>query len=103
MMEWVEVDSSQIKAVGHDAETNTLGVRFHPGKRDREAGLPYSEYHYRDVSDDMFQAMRSAESVGTWFGENIKRFPEQYPFVKIGIVPQTGSLTAPVGEIDAKS
>ena len=103
MMEWVEVDSSQIKAVGHDAETNTLGVRFHPGKRDREAGLPFSEYHYRGVNGDMFQAMRAAESVGTWFGENIKRFPERYPFTKIVLVPQAGSLTAAIGETDAES
>ena len=103
MMEWVEVDSSQIKAVGHDAETNTLGVRFHPGKRDREAGLPYSEYHYRGVNADMFQAMRTAESVGTWHGENIKRFPEQYPFTKIVLVQLTGSLTAAVEERDAES
>lgn len=101
MMEWTEVDSSQIKAVGHDPETNTLGVRFHPGKKAREAGLPFSEYHYCDVSDDMFQAMRTAASVGTWFGENIKAFPERFPFTKIEIVPQAGSLTDAIGETAA--
>ena len=85
-MEYTKVESSQIEAVAHDPETNTLGIRFHPNKKQKEAGLPGSEYHYANVSPELFTALVDAISVGKSFGENIKNHPELYPFTIIEVV-----------------
>lgn len=61
------VTSSQIKEVGHDAATNTLAIRFN-GKGDQ----PGSLYHYAGVDAEAFQKFKSAESIGSYFGKNIK-------------------------------
>lgn len=82
-MDFIPVESSQIQSIGYDKETSTLGVRFHPGKKAREAGLPYSEYHYSQVSPEMFAAFRGSESKGQYFGTHIKPFANDFPFVKI--------------------
>lgn len=62
-MEYVSVSSSTISAVGYDDALNTLAVRFHNG----------TEYHYFGVPQDVFEAMRSAPSVGRFFDQNIKK------------------------------
>lgn len=77
-MEWKAVDSSQIAEVGHDPETETLGIRFKATKKN-----PITEYHYSFVSDDVFQALLTAESVGKYFTEHIKQRPDLYPYQKI--------------------
>lgn len=77
-MQWRAVESSQISEVGHDSDNQTLGVRF-KGKGKWAA----SEYHYQFVSDDLFQAMLTAESVGKFFAERIKAFPNDYPYTKV--------------------
>ena len=59
------VDSSQVKAIGYDEETKTLAVQFKYG-----AG---AIYHYADVSKETFDAFVSAESIGSFFGKNIKQ------------------------------
>ena len=82
-MEYKAVESSQIEAVAHDPETNTLGIRFHPNKKQKEAGERGSEYHYSGVRHDMYVALTEAISVGKFFGEYIKPFPEVYPFTKV--------------------
>ena len=77
-----DVESSQIQAIGHDAETNTLAVRFKTWK-----GEPSSLYHYANVTAEDFAAFKGAESIGKHFGRYIKPFPEKYPFTKIESKP----------------
>jgi hypothetical protein len=62
-MEYVSVSSSNVAAVGYDDATNTLGVRFLNG----------SEYHYFGVPRDVYDALRGASSVGTYFNANVKK------------------------------
>lgn len=56
------VKSSQIEALGHDPETNTLHVRFTGG----------AHYHYDGVDTGTFEAFKNAPSVGSHFYKNIK-------------------------------
>lgn len=72
------VESSQIAAIGHDAETNTLAVRFKNWK-----GVPTSLYHYQNFTAEDFEAFKSAESLGKHFGGQIKPFADKYPYTKI--------------------
>ena len=77
-MVWQAVDSSQISEVGYDIDTATLGIRFKAGKRSAA-----SEYHYANVPVGTHHALTTAESVGTYFGQNIKSRPDLYPFTKV--------------------
>lgn len=56
------VKSSQIKEIGHDPAAQTLAVRFNTG----------ALYHYAGVNTETFDAFKSAESAGAYFGKNIK-------------------------------
>jgi len=73
-----DVQSSQIAAIGHDAETNTLAIRFKNWK-----GVATSLYHYSNFTDEDFAAFRDAESKGKHFGAHIKPFAEKYPYRKV--------------------
>lgn len=70
----VEVESSTIRAIGHNAETNTLHVEF---RRDD------SIYEYENVDVELYKQLHGAESVGSFFAKNIKKFPEKYPYKKV--------------------
>lgn len=75
------VDSSQINAIGHDPETNTLAIRFYRGfGRDQ---VPGSVYHYANFTAEDFEAFKNAESIGRHFGRQIKTFADKYPFTKV--------------------
>ena len=67
-MEMVNVTSSNIAAVGYEAET--LTVRFRNG----------GEYCYSGVPAEVHAAMMAAESKGGYFGRFVAR---KYPFVKV--------------------
>jgi hypothetical protein len=56
------VESSNIKSVGYDDSTNTLHVEF------KGSG----HYTYPGVPRGTFEEMLAAESVGKYFGANIK-------------------------------
>lgn len=58
---------SQIEAIGYDADTKTLAVQF-PGR----GATPGAVYHYSDVPQETFNAFKSAESIGKYFGAHIK-------------------------------
>ncbi|MBB1060384.1 KTSC domain-containing protein [Marilutibacter spongiae] len=77
-----DVDSSQIAAIGHDPETNTLAIRFKTWK-----GEPSSLYHYANFTADDFAAFQEAESKGRHFGAHIKPFPEKYPYTRVEAKP----------------
>lgn len=72
------VESSQIHSIGHDAESNTLAIRFKNYKG--EASILYQ---YRNFTTDDFEAFKGAESIGSHFGKHIKKEVEKYPFQKI--------------------
>ncbi len=78
----IDVESSQIAAIGHDPETSTLAIRFKNWKGE-QTGL----YHYANVSTADFAEFASAPSKGKHFGQNIKPFTEKYPFTKIESAP----------------
>lgn len=71
------VESSQIHSIGHDATTNTLAIRFKNSKGDA-SGL----YHYDNFNAEDFAAFSGAESIGSYFGKNIKK-SAAYPFRRI--------------------
>jgi hypothetical protein len=63
------IKSSQIEAVGYDAASKTLAVKFVRG----------TTYSYRDVPAETYTQMMAAESIGKFFGQNIKNLPfEKY-------------------------
>ena len=78
-----EVESSQIHSIGHDAESNTLAIRF----RDYKTSGPSSLYHYRDFSADDFAAFRDADSIGSHFKQHIKPYDKKHPYVKVEAAP----------------
>lgn len=67
-MEMEPVVSSQIAAVGF--ENGTLRVEFKSG----------SQYDYSGVPESVFLALKSADSVGRYFGANVKG---SYPYQKV--------------------
>jgi len=109
-MAWQAVDSSQISEIGWDGRAEyPLGIKFPPNKKQKEAGLPGSRYDYKNVTAELHAEFLAAKdnpdydnSVGTFFGRRIKRFPETYPFVKVEeTVSLNGALfeEIPIGEV----
>lgn len=76
-IEMIPCKSSQITAIGHDPETNTLAIQF-PSKTGTG-----SVYHYQNFTAEDFAAFSAAESKGAHFGKHIKPLAEKFPFVKI--------------------
>ena len=71
------VESSQIAAIGHHPETNTLAIQFTSKKG------PGSVYHYSGFTAEQFAEFQSAESIGSHFGKHIKPAADKHPFVKV--------------------
>lgn len=61
------VSSSNIEAVGYDAENETVYVQFLNG----------STYAYRGVPEHEFENLRTAPSVGSYLNRNFKNV---YPY-----------------------
>lgn len=57
------VKSSQIKSIGYDATAKKLAVHFINGD---------NTYHYEKVDQKTFDALSSAESVGSHFHSHIR-------------------------------
>lgn len=62
-----EVDSNKIKAVGYDEAARTLAVTFTRGNG--------AIYHYPDVEPQVYADFINAESLGTFFGQNLQNLP----------------------------
>jgi hypothetical protein len=63
MEDWIDTpESSTIARIGYDAHTMVLAVDF------KKAGT----YHYYDVPQVVFDAMRIAGSKGQFLAQNIK-------------------------------
>ena len=56
------VDSSNVEAIGYDAELRELHVAFSGGK----------VYIYADVSEESFRELLSADSKGSYLNREIK-------------------------------
>lgn len=68
----VPVESNQVKAIGYDPATKTLAVTFTRGQG--------AIYHYAGVEPETHAAFVGAESIGKFFGANIKALPfKKYP------------------------
>lgn len=76
MIPLTPVQSSQLHAVGFDPVTGTLAIQF------KNSAGPSSVYHYSNFSQEAFDNFKSAESLGRYFGTNIKGNPD-YPHTKI--------------------
>ncbi len=95
-MEYVNVESSQIEAIGFGDGfygPETLGIKFPPTKRQPEG----AEYHYANVTPRTHQALMAAPSIGSYFGQNIKAHPEQYPFTNMKVENHPSPPSGPIG------
>lgn len=70
-IEYVKVDSSNIKEVAHSSQQSSdktplaedaLRLRFHNG----------DEYEYSPVSEELYNNMMDAPSIGKWFWANLR-------------------------------
>lgn len=61
-MEMINVDSSNVEAVGYDEDSLTLQVEFKNG----------GTYQYFDVQEEVFIGLRDAASVGGYLAARIK-------------------------------
>ena len=90
-MQWQAVDSSQISEIGYESGAEyPLGIKFPPNKKQQAAGAPGSEYHYANVTPELYAQLLAAKdnpvynnSIGTFFGKIIKAYADLYPFVKV--------------------
>ena len=69
-MERIAVQSRDIAIVGYDPETLMLEITFRGG----------GVYQYKDVTEAVYQNLLRAESLGTYFNQNIKN---SYEYVKV--------------------
>lgn len=70
-MDMKSVISSNIAALGH--EGSILHVQFNSG----------AIYAYSNVPEATFQAILTAESIGSTFNKLVKSKPSEFPFKKI--------------------
>jgi hypothetical protein len=81
------VVSSQIAAIGHCPETNTLAIQF--ANRSGRGNV----YHYANFTADDYAAFAGADSVGAHFGKHIKPHADKYPYEKIDTPVPTAVAT----------
>ncbi|WP_175984616.1 KTSC domain-containing protein [Burkholderia stabilis] len=81
-IEMKPVESSQIHSIGYDAESETLAVRF-KGR----VGEPTSLYHYSKFTRANFDALKTADSIGSHIYKHIKPFPDRFPYECIEKMP----------------
>ncbi|MGN4069447.1 KTSC domain-containing protein [Burkholderia gladioli] len=77
------VESSQVHSIGYDAESETLAVRF----KDRKTGAPNALYHYSQFTQANFDALRTADSIGSHLHRHVKPHPERFPYVCVETMP----------------
>lgn len=67
------VKSSLIEAIGYDAPTQTLRVRFKSG----------ATYDYQNVTGEIHAQIISAPSIGHAINETLKKDPKAFPFRRL--------------------
>lgn len=102
-IELIPVTSSRIAAIGFDPDSFTLAVKFPPAKKSPTGKI----YHYASVSEELYDDLMNAESIGVFFGQNIQSYAERYPFVCVDegagapaeAVSAIVEISSPVAEI----
>jgi hypothetical protein len=81
----IAVQSSQIAAIGYDNASRQLDLEFKSHSKPKEGAppKPNSVYRYQNVPPELHQRLISAESIGKFFGAEIKPFADRYPFKKL--------------------
>ena len=69
--ELIEVESSNVQAIGYDTETKQLFVQF------KKSGL----YQYDNVPEALYHSFLTAPSMGTFVWQELRG---QYSYTKIG-------------------
>lgn len=64
------VSSSNIAAIGYDADGQTLTIEFRSG----------GTYEFYDVPEQVFEGLRTASSLGQYFQNNIRG---RYRYVRV--------------------
>ena len=86
---WKKVTSSQINEIGYDLATLTLGIRFHPSKKQVEMGEMGTEYHFYNITPEIYAEFEKAPSQGEFLSRRLKPYPDTFPFLKIGpVIPE---------------
>lgn len=67
------VKSSQVTAIGWDAPTQTMRVRFKSG----------ATYDYQRVPGELHAQIISAPSIGHAINETLKKDPQRFPFRRL--------------------
>lgn len=80
------VKSTRVEAIGYEAETQTLAIKFPPSRSAPEG----STYHYADVSPETAAAFVAAESPGKFFETDIRG---KYAYVKQEPAPPVETAT----------
>lgn len=75
------VTSSQIASIGYDAANGILEIEFTPSRKTPDQ--PGSIYRYTNVPPVIYSNLIAAESIGKYFGENIKPYKDLYPYAKV--------------------
>lgn len=78
-IEMLPVDSSQIAAIGHNADNSTLAIQF------KGRNGPGSVYHYQNVDAEAFEQFAASESIGSHFYKHIKPHADKFPFQKMEV------------------
>ena len=74
------VDSSQIRSVGYDSETETMYVEFKNGQ----------VYRYLEVPQNVFNNLKNSSSPGRFFLSSVKQY---YDYSKTDLSVINGFLT----------
>ena len=69
MVKLKKIESSAIKAIGYNPDSQKLYILFH------ESGV----YRYNNVPPTLFEQLQQAQSVGKFYNQRIKAYPLQYP------------------------
>lgn len=68
-----KVDSSNIEGLAYLSESKVLKIRFSGG----------GEYVYKNVEELQYKNIMNAKSIGKYFNDNIKAFPDKYKFIRL--------------------
>lgn len=74
------VKSSQIASIGYSEPSKELDIEF---TNRSKTPRPPSVYRYSNITPDLHAKLIGAESIGTFFGKEIKPLAGSYPFRKL--------------------
>src|SRR5271157_3988782 len=83
-MEMIPVEgSANIAAIGYDAETQRMRVRFFPERRVKSGTMaPGATYEVQGISREVYEEFLAAKSKGAHFHKHFRKNPD-YNFVRL--------------------